>query len=464
MQVVDKSHMLVDNPIDLSYGATIQDFDGDGQFEIFVGTQSGPNHLFKRMGDAFVEITPKALMDANCSALGVAAADITGNGLSDLYVLNSNTFAGALTEPDRLYLNLGNLQFHDLMVNHPDRNIAAGRSVAFTDPVGAGDVGLYITNYGAPNKLFVSNGNGYFRNEAPVGHGLGVIAGGRSVVSQDLFNTGRMDIFVLNEGGPNLFFRNNEDSFEECAEELGLDDPEVNGRGVAVCDFNRDGMIDLVYCNWEGEHRIMRQLEEGGFVDVAGYGFSEPSHARNIVVADFDNDGWEDIFLNNHGEPNRLLRNNRDGTFSPIDPGPMLLPDGTGTGVTCGDLDGDGMLEIYVCHGETMAQRNRMFSVAPNLNNWVRIMPMTPAGAPAIGARVELHFPQPMTRFIDGGSGYLCQMEPVAHFGLGEIDEVPIVFIRWTDGVEVYLDDIDANTFVKVPHPDTPQVETMNAE
>lgn len=453
MEVVDKTHLLIDNPIDLSYGATIQDFDGDGQLEIFVATQSGPNHLFRRMGDGFVETTPKSLMDEACTGLGVAAADVTGNGLPDLYVVNSGALAGALTEPDRLYLNLGDFQFHDMLVSHPDRSIAAGRSVAFTDPVGGGFPGVYLANFGAPNKLFVSNGRGYFRNEAPVGHGLGVIAGSRAVVSQDLFNTGRMDILVLCEGGSNLLFRNNEDFFEECAAELGIDDPNENGRGVAVCDFNRDGMIDVIYCNWEGEHRIMRQLDEGGFIDVASAAFSEPSRARSIIVADFDNDGWEDIFINNQGEPNRLFMNNGDGTFRMEDPGPMLLPDGTGTGATCGDLDGDGMLEIYVCHGEGMAQRNRIFSWAHNENHWLRVQPLTPAGAPAIGARVELHYPQPMTRFIDGGSGYLCQMEPVAHFGLGPSDKVPTVYVRWTDGTEAYLNDLTADTLIRIPHP-----------
>lgn len=450
MQIVDKSHLLVDNPIDLSNGVTIQDFDGDGLLEIFVGAQSGANHLFKRMGNGFVEITPKSLMDEACTALGVCAGDITENGLPDLYIVNSGALAGALTEPDRLFLNLGNLQFHDLMVNHPDRNIASGRSAAFTDPVGSGSLGLYVANYGAPNKLFVSNGKGYFRNEAPVGHGLGVICGGRTVLSQDLFNSGRMDILVLTDGGPNLLFRNQEEMFEECAAELGLDDPDSNGRGVAAGDFDRDGLIDLVMVNWEGNHRIMRQLNEGGFVDVAGPAFAEPSRARNVIVADFDNDGWEDIFVNNLGEPNRLFMNNRDGTFRGVDPGPLLLADGTGTGAACGDLDGDGMLEIYVCHGESMAQRNRMLSFAPNGNHWLRVQPQTASGAPAIGARVEVHFDRPMTRFIDGGSGYLCQNEPFAHFGLGVAESAPTVFIRWTDGAETYLHNVDADQVIRV--------------
>ena len=58
-----------------------------------------------------------------------------------------------------------------------------------------------------------------------------------------------------------------------------------------------------------------------------------------------------------------------------------------------------------------------------------------------------------MTRFIDGGSGYLCQMEPVAHFGLGDSETVPAVYIRWTDGTEIYLNDLIPNSFVKVMHP-----------
>ncbi len=454
MEIVDKTHLLIDNPIDSSYGVTIQDFDADGLLEIFVATQNGPNHLYKWSNGGFVEVTPNHLKDAACCAISVTAGDLTRNGLPDIYVLNAGTFSGSLTEPDRLFVNLGDLHFEDMLVAHPDRNIAAGRSVCWTDPTNSGWYAPYIVNYGAPNMLYVNDGRGYFRNEAPVGHGLGAIVGGRTAISQDLFDTGRMDIVVLNEGGPNLLFRNREEAYEECAAALGLDDPDEHGRGLAVCDFNRDGLMDLVYVNWQGPHRAMQQLIEGGFVDVASPALAAPSSARNLIAADLDNDGWEELFINNHGEANRLLKW-IDGEFVEIDCGAMLLPDGTGTGASCGDLDSDGMLEIYVCHGESMEQRNRLFSCAQNDNHWVRIQPLTPAGAPAIGARVQIRFERPMTRFIDGGSGYLCQMEPVAHFGLGAITELPEVHIRWSDRTEALFRNLPIDRLTQIPHPNS---------
>lgn len=55
-------------------------------------------------------------------------------------------------------------------------------------------------------------------------------------------------------------------------------------------------------------------------------------------------------------------------------------------------------------------------------NNWLRVIPRTRFGAFARGAKVVLFTRQSGAhlRIIDGGSGYLCEMEPVAHFGLGE--------------------------------------------
>lgn len=54
-------------------------------------------------------------------------------------------------------------------------------------------------------------------------------------------------------------------------------------------------------------------------------------------------------------------------------------------------------------------------------NSWLRVIPRTKFGAFARGAKVVVYTKKtgPHTRIIDGGSGYLCEMEPVAHFGLG---------------------------------------------
>lgn len=86
---------------------------------------------------------------------------------------------------------------------------------------------------------------------------------------------------------------------------------------------------------------------------------------------------------------------------------------------------------------------HRPASLPPTLqgfnNNWLRVVPRTQFGAFARGAKVVLYTKKSGAhlRIIDGGSGYLCEMEPVAHFGLGEsgLGEGQAVSCRaWTVG------------------------------
>ena len=99
------------------------------------------------------------------------------------------------------------------------------------------------------------------------------------------------------------------------------------------------------------------------------------------------------------------------------------------------DLDGDGLLELFISHGESGSQPLSLYVTAPNNNHFLRVIPLTQQGGPARGAVVELQGEnRTQRRLIDAGSGYLCQMEPVAHFGLGEEAIPPSLTITWPDG------------------------------
>lgn len=83
-----------------------------------------------------------------------------------------------------------------------------------------------------------------------------------------------------------------------------------------------------------------------------------------------------------------------------------------------------------------MAQPLSVFKGKQGLkNNWLRVIPRTKYGAFARGAKVVLYTKKSGAhlRIIDGGSGYLCEMEPVAHFGLGK-DEASSLEVTWPDG------------------------------
>ncbi len=450
----DKSKFLLDNPTQMNYGIAVTDVDGDGSFELFVCGFSGPNLVLKYNGQGFVNIADETLADAGRRAIGVAAGDIDGDGREEIYVLNTDTYTGRKRFGDRLfdYRDGKWVDLFSLPENQDALNLTAGRSVVCVDRKGTGKYGFFVANYGGPMRLYELDDNGRLVDVAPEA-GLDLTTGGRSIVSLPLLSN-RMDIFAANEQGQNFLFRNRGDgTFEEIAEIAGIDDPFQNGRGLVVLDVDGDGRFDVVYGNWLGLHRMYLQVEEGKFKDVAPPDMTIPSPIRTVIAADFDNDGYEELFFNNIGEPNRLFAQ-QEGTWKAIDTGDAWEPDGFGTGAAVGDLDEDGQLALIVAHGESSTQPLTLYLPSQSDNAWLRVLPLTPKGAPARGAIVTLvgeHRIQ--KRAIDAGSGYLCQMEPVAHFGLGKHPGVKRVEVRWPDGAMATIEAPEIKQLLRVSHP-----------
>jgi hypothetical protein len=451
---INRSDLLLDNPVQLNYGVAVTDVDGDGAFELFVaGFNAAPNLVLKWRGGGFRNIADPVLADDR-QAIGVAAGDIDGDGQEEIYVLNTDTFAGRKHFADRLFdradgewVDLFSLEMHKDALN-----LTAGRSVVCIDRNGDGIYGFFVANYGGPMRLYELDMDGYLRDVAPDA-GVDLTTGGRSAVALPLI-TDRMDIFAGNENGPNFLFRSSGDgTFEDVAPLLGLTDAFHHARGVAAFDADGDGRFDLVVGNWEGEHRLFVRGNDGKWRDTAPTLMSMPSRVRTVIAADFDNDGYEEIFFNNIGEPNRLF-GWRDGMWAALDMGDALEPNGLGTGAAVGDFDGDGRLELLISHGESGFQPLALYHTLANLNHFLRVQPQTQFGAPARGAVVTLEAGgRQQLRAIDAGSGYLCQMEPVAHFGLGALTTVDRVTVRWLDGETVTIEQPDIDQLIRVSHP-----------
>jgi hypothetical protein len=119
------------------------------------------------------------------------------------------------------------------------------------------------------------------------------------------------------------------------------------------------------------------------------------------------------------------------------------------------DIDGDGVLELLVSRGEREAQPLGLYKArAAGGNNWLRVRPLTRFGAPARGAVVRAEAGgRVRVKGVCGGSGYLCQMEPVAHFGFGAGGRAERVQVTWPDGAAVVLLNPGVNRTVTVPYP-----------
>jgi hypothetical protein len=395
--------------------------------------------------------------DTNRTCYGTSPrADFDGDGKEELYILTADTFSGTKTHADRLFDHDPTTGlWHDLFlhaVNKPSRNLNSGRSVAVIDRRGTGRYGFFVSNFARPFRYYELNSSGAIVDLAPSLE-LNFATGGRGLWVGPLVSD-RPDILCVNEQGANLLLRNTGmGSFLEIAGDVRLHDAEENGRGVAAFDADGDGRLDVAWVNWEGPHRMMIRQPDGLFRDRATPAFALPSAARNLVVADFDNDGYEEIFIHNLAEPNRLYRQ-VNGEWRVMDAGAATLPAGHGTGAAVADIDRDGRLELLLAHGESAEQPLALFAANGPDHNWLRVEPKTRFGAPARNALVRLTAAgRTQVRVIDGGSGYLCQMEPVAHFGLGTTQQVEQVRITWPDGASATLDGPAIRKTHRVPYP-----------
>src|ERR1039457_7013430 len=132
---------------------------------------------------------------------------------------------------------------------------------------------------------------------------------------------------------------------------------ETFGSGVGVIDFDNDGLPDLFFANGADlahakpspGNALYRNLGNGKFEDVtakagvAGNGM----FATGVTVGDYDNDGYLDVYVTGYGG-NQLFRNNGDGTFSDVTAKAGVGASGWSSSAARVDYDRDGYLDLFV--------------------------------------------------------------------------------------------------------------------
>ena len=132
--------------------------------------------------------------------------------------------------------------------------------------------------------------------------------------------------------------------------------PETMGSGVAVFDFDNDGLPDLFLVNGstldgKGEHRtgrLYRNIGDGRFEDVThGSGLDQSYFGMGVSVGDIDNDGWDDLAVST-ADGTRLYRNLGDGHFEDVTRKMGLVCPGFGSSLAFLDYDRDGYVDLFV--------------------------------------------------------------------------------------------------------------------
>lgn len=279
------------------------------------------------------------------------------------------------------------------------RNFYNGGGVAMGDINDDGLIDVYLTANMGDNKLFLNKGNFEFEditNKAGVAGKQGWSTG---VSMADVNGDGRLDIYVCNSGdvqGDNkkneLFINNGDLTFSEEAEAYGLADQGFSTHAVFF-DYDKDGDLDMYLLNNsyraigsfdlrknerekrdpEGGDKLFRN-EGGKFVDVseqAGIYGSIIGFGLGVTVGDVNRDGWLDIYVSNDFfERDYLYVNKGDGTFSEQLELQMGSISAASMGADMADINNDGLADIFVT--EMLPQPNERLKTATTFDSWNR--------------------------------------------------------------------------------------------
>jgi hypothetical protein len=434
-------------------GVTTGDYDADGWPDVYV-TCLGPNHLYHNNGDGtFTDVTQKTGVDDARWSTGAAFGDYDNDGNIDLFVANY-------------------VDFH--LKDLPE--FGKGKFCQYRGtPVQCGPRGLP----GAGDSLFHNNGDGSFTDvskKAGVSDPDGRF--GMSALWTDLDGDGWMDLYVANDSGPNFLYKNNRDgTFKEIGLLSGCavreDGSEQGSMGIAIGDYNHDGLLDIFIANFSDEPKTLYRQEKGLFFDDVSFAskiaqVSIPYVGWGADFIDFDNDGWVDLMeVNGHVYPQMdnasasttytqrilLFHNERNGTFAEVAAscGDALMLRRVSRGAAFGDIDNDGDVDVVINNldGAPVVLRND----GGNSNNWISIKTVgAKKNRDALGALVKVTADNLVQlREVYSGGSYISQNDTRLHFGLGKKNRIDSIEIRWPSGgkTEVFRD-VAVNQFLVI--------------
>ena len=273
-------------------------------------------------------------------------ADIDNDGDKDLFV-------GMLDHKNLLLLNDGNGQFEPVPESVSGLTSTGHTSSAcFGDFDSDGDLDLFVVNgqnmyvtdpepviaakNGNADQFFLNNGDGTFV-ESTAGSGLGDTGWGLACATSDFDRDGDLDLFVANDVGPDILYRNRGDgSFEDVSESAGI---VFRGSSMSADfgDVNGDGWPDLYVSGMASNSRWV--LNQPGF----------PLPVNFLIKLLFAGRVRELMWEMFHG--NRLYSNRGDGTFDEVSEATHSYWLGWAWSSVFLDYDNDSHLDIYGVNG-----------------------------------------------------------------------------------------------------------------
>ena len=324
-------------PETLGSGCAFFDYDNDGRPDIFLvnskpwsGGGGVTSKLYRNAGDGrFEDVTEAAGLAIPMYGLGAATADYDNDGFTDLYL--------TVLDGDRLFRNRGDGTFEDVTRAAGIDNARFGTSAAWLDYDMDGHSDILVANYvqwSIEKDLWCS-----------------MDGSTKTYCTPESYN-----------GQPSVLYRNRGDgTFEDVSARAGIDDPTAKALGIAVLDYDSDGLPDIFQANDTQPNKLYRNEGDGTFSEhgvSAGIAYAEDGKARGAMgvdAADYDRSGRFHLLVGNFAnEMLNLFHNEGSGLFVDEAPTSSIGRDSL-LSLTFGafffDYDLDGHPDIFCANG-----------------------------------------------------------------------------------------------------------------
>ncbi|WP_299186943.1 CRTAC1 family protein [uncultured Aquimarina sp.] len=462
------------------------DINNDNVDELFFGGgMNQKDEIFAYRDNKFVNISSETNLPnkgTTTTTVGVVSADFDNNGYTDLLIGREDGL--------HLYYNT-NGKFTEKIIDTPinEKSNPAGITVGDIDKDGDLDIFLatYLKKelmegqtifedyeYGSTSELLLNNGDNTFKSITKQA-GLDYVHNTFQGVLVDIDNDSWLDLVVVHDTGEARTYKNNGD-LTFTMKENPLTKKFAYPMGLAVGDYNNDGLVDFMFSNTGST--LPRFLAKGDIKDASRFNekwilfknegnfkFTDAAEEAKIAdyefswgctFADMNNDGLQDLMVaENYVDlapnklfrlPSRFLIQKEDHTFVPTEEESGVVNPHFGITSLVSDFNQDGYLDMVWTNIDTpsLAYINQ-----GGTNNYIQIDLKDNAASQGAKVTVETETKK-LTDWLVSGEGLASDQTALLNFGLGTESSIRKIIVNYVNGSTFELENPKINSIIDI--------------